>query len=125
MIMQDGFTFWNFLADVFVIFLFVIWIWLLIVIFGDLFRRKDCSGWGKAIWVIFLIFLPYLTAFIYLISQGHGMAERNLQAQEAAKEQLRSIAGFSVADELAKLETLKAEGTISEAEYTTLRSKLV
>ena len=76
MLFPGGFTFPNFLADVFSIFIFVLWFWLLITVFGDLFRRQDMSGLGKVIWVIVLIVFPYLGVFIYLISQHRGMAER-------------------------------------------------
>jgi hypothetical protein len=67
---QEGFTYRNFLMDVITIFIFVVWIWLLISVFSDLFRRHDISGWGKAIWVIALIVFPYVSVFVYLISQG-------------------------------------------------------
>lgn len=73
MIMQSGFTFWNFIADVFVIFLFIMWIWLLISVFADLFRRKDIGGAAKVIWIIFLLVLPFLGVFIYLLTQGSSM----------------------------------------------------
>jgi hypothetical protein len=66
---SEGFTFRNFLADAFAIFFFVLWFWLLIVVIGDLFRRHDISGWGKAIWVIALIVFPYLAIFAYIITQ--------------------------------------------------------
>ena len=71
MLFSGGFTFPNFLADVFSIFIFVLWFWLLITIFGDLFRRHDISGWGKAIWVIVLIVFSYLGIFIYPVSYTH------------------------------------------------------
>ena len=74
MLFEGGFTFANFLTDVFAVFLFVVWFWLLILTFSDLFRREDISGWGKALWVIFLLLLPYLGLFAYIISQGKGMA---------------------------------------------------
>ena len=99
-----GFTFSNFLADVFSIFIFVLWFWLLITIFGDLFRRHDISGWAKAIWVIVLIVFSYLGIFIYLITQHRGMAERQSQRVQQARDDLRHFVGFSAADELEKLE---------------------
>ena len=74
---DGGFTFWNFLVDAFVIFMFVVWLWLLVSVFGDLFRRSDISGGGKVIWVIFLIVLPYLGVFAYLLTQGGGMSDRS------------------------------------------------
>ena len=121
----DGFTFSNFLADVLAIFLFVVWLWLLITVSADLFRRHDISGWGKALWLIALILFSYLAIFVYLITQGRGMAERNAQQAKDAREELRRVVGFSVADELAKLDALRKAGTISEAEFTGLRAKLV
>ena len=125
MLFPGGFTFTNFLTDVFSIFIFVVWFWLLITVFGDLFRRRDVSGLGKALWVIVLIVFPYLGVFIYLISQSRGMAERHNQRVEQARGELRQIVGFSVADELEKLEGLKNSGTISNEEYAHLRARAV
>ena len=121
----DGFTFSNFLADVLAIFLFVVWLWLLITVSADLFRRHDISGWGKALWLIALILFSYLAIFVYLITQGRGMAERNPQQVKDARQELRRVVGFSIADELAKLDALRKAGTISEAEFTGLRAKLL
>ena len=82
---QEGFTYRNFLMDALGIFIFVVWFWLLITVFADLFRRHDISGWIKAIWVIALIVFSYIAVLAYLIFQGRGMAERNVQqAQQAA-----------------------------------------
>ena len=92
---------------------------------GDLFRRGDVSGVGKTIWVIVLIIFPYLGVFIYLISQGRGMAERNSPRAQQAREELRHVIGFSVADEIEKLERLKNSGTISNEEYARLRARVV
>ncbi len=125
MLFSGGFTFSNFLADVLSIFIFVLWFWLLITVFGDLFRRHDISGWAKAIWVIVLIIFPYLAIFIYLITQHRGMAERQTQRVQQAREELRHVVGFSVADEIEKLERLKNSGTISNEEYTRLRARAV
>jgi hypothetical protein len=125
MLFSGGFTFSNFLADVISIFIFVLWFWLLITVFGDLFRRHDISGWAKAIWVIALIIFPYLGIFIYLISQHRGMAERQSQRAQQARDELRQVVGFSVADEIEKLERLKNSGTISNEEYTRLRARAV
>jgi len=107
------------------IFLFVIWFWLLITIFADLFRRHDISGWIKALWIIFVIVLPFLGILIYLITQSHGMAERNVKQAQAEREQLRQIVGTSDADELVKLDQLKASGSISDDEYQKLRAKAI
>jgi hypothetical protein len=95
----EGFSFWNFLADVITVFLFVVWFWLLIIVFSDLFRRHDISGWGKALWVIALLLFPYFGVFIYLITQSTGMAERNLQQAQRARDKLRQVVGFSAADD--------------------------
>ena len=125
MLFSGGFTFSNFLADVLSIFIFVLWFWLLITVFGDLFRRHDVSGWAKAVWVVVLILFPYLGIFIYLITQHRGMAERQSQRVEQAREDLRHFAGFSVADELEKLERLKNSSVISNEEYARLRARAV
>jgi phospholipase D-like protein len=122
---QEGFTYRNFLMDMVGVFVFVVWFWLLIVIYGDLFRRHDISGWGKALWVLVLVLTSYLGIFVYLVTQGRGMAERNAQQAEQARDELRRVVGFSVADELAKLDQLKKSGSITEAEYGRLRAKLV
>jgi hypothetical protein len=123
--LAEGFTFRNFLADVFAVFMFVVWFWLLIMVFGDLFRRHDVSGWVKALWVIALIVFPYLGIFAYIITQARGMAERSGQQAQQAREELRRVAGFSAADEIEKLDRLKKAGSITDAEFTRLRAKLV
>jgi predicted membrane channel-forming protein YqfA (hemolysin III family) len=125
MLFPGGFTFPNFLTDVFSIFIFVLWFWLLITVFGDLFRRRDVSGLGKVLWVIVLVVFPYIGVFVYLISQGRGMAERRNQQVQQAREELRQVVGFSVADELEKLERLKSSSAISNEEYTRLRARAV
>jgi putative oligomerization/nucleic acid binding protein/phospholipase D-like protein len=122
---DGGFSFWNFLADVVTVFLFVVWFWLLIIVFSDLFRRHDISGWGKALWVIALLLFPYFGVFIYLITQSTRMAERNIQQAQQTRDELRQVVGFSVADEIRKLDELKKSGAISEAEFARLRAKLV
>ena len=125
MLFDGGFSFANFLADVVTIFVFVVWFWLLITVIGDLIRRQDISGLGKAIWVIVLIVLPYIGIFAYMISQGRGMADRNSQQAQQQREQLRQALGISVADEIDKLGRLKNSGAISPEEFVRLRAKLV
>jgi Phospholipase_D-nuclease N-terminal len=122
---QEGFTYRNFLMDMIAVFAFVVWFWLLIVIYGDLFRRHDISGWGKALWVIALVLTSYFGILAYLIIQGRGMAERNAQQAQQARDELRSVVGFSVADEITKLDQLKKSGSITDVEYGRLRAKLV
>src|SRR5262245_18684993 len=111
--------------DVIAIFAFVVWFWLFVVIFSDLFRRHDISGWGKALWVIALVLFSYLGIFAYLITHGRGMAERNVQQAQPAREDLRRVAGYSVADEITKLDQLKKSGSITDAEFQRLRASLV
>ena len=125
MLFSGGFTFSNFLADVLSVFIFVLWFWLLITVFGDLFRRHDISGWAKAIWVIALIIFPYLGILIYLITQHRGMAERQSQRVQQAREDMRHFVGYSVADELEKLQRLKNSNVISNDEYERLRARAV
>lgn len=125
MLFSGGFTFSNFLTDVLSIFMFVLWFWLLITVCGDLFSRRDYSGWVKAIWVIVLVVFPYLGIFVYLISQGRGMAERRNERVKEAREDLRHFVGFSAADELEKLERLKNTNVISSDEYSRLRARVV
>ena len=125
MLFQGGFTFANFVADVFAVFMFVLWFWLFIVVVGDLFRRHDVSGLGKVGWVILLIILPYIGIFAYLLTQGRGMAERNEARARQAHDDLRQFVGFSAADEIEKLDRLKSAGSISEQECTRLRTRLV
>jgi hypothetical protein len=125
MLFSGGFTFTNFVADVFSVFIFVLWFWLLITIFGDLFRRRGVSGLGKTLWVIALVVFPYLGIFIYLITQGRGMAERQTERTQQARDELRQVVGFSVADELEKLERLKNSNVISNEEYRRLRTRAV
>ena len=122
---SEGFTFRNFLADVFAIFVFVVWFWLLITVFSDLFRCHDVSGWVKAIWVIAMIVFPYLGIFAYMITQGRGMAERSSQQAQQARDELRQVVGFSAADEFQKLDRLKKSGLITDQEFIRLRAKLV
>jgi len=111
--------------DVLTIFVFIMWFRLLISVAGDLFRRHDISGLGKAIWVVVLILVPYIGVFAYLISQGRSMAERNMQRAQQAREELRRVVGFSAADEIEKLDRLKKAGSISDAEFTRLRTQLL
>jgi uncharacterized membrane protein len=97
----------------------------LITVFGDLFRRGDISGVAKVIWVIVLVVFPYLGVFIYLISQHRGLTERQQQRTQQARDELRQVVGYSVADELEKLERLKNSNVISNEEYTRLRARAV
>jgi hypothetical protein len=123
--LQEGFSYRNFLLDALAIFVFIVWFWLLITVAADLFRRRDISGWIKALWVISWILFPYIGVLAYLIFQGKGMAERNVQQVQQTREELRNVVGFSVADEINKLDGLRQAGSISDAEFTRLRARLV
>ena len=83
------------------------WFWLAITVFADLFRRHDISGWIKAVWVIAVIVFPYIAVLAYLIFQARGMAERRVEQAQQARDELRRVVGFSVADEIQKLDGLK------------------
>jgi hypothetical protein len=111
-------------------FLFFIWIWLLIMVFADIFRDHKMSGWAKAAWIIFVVILPYLGVFVYLIARGGSMAERaaaqQQQADQQFKQYVQSVApagGGSAADELARLADLKSKGVITDAEFEQLKAK--
>jgi hypothetical protein len=119
------------LWDILWIFMFMIWFWLLITVFGDIFRSDDLGGFGKTLWIIFVIILPYLGIFVYLIARGKGMQERNIDAmkqQEAATRQyVQSVAGSTAnpSEEIARLADLKEKGVISEAEFATAKAKVL
>jgi hypothetical protein len=117
------------LLTVLEIFFLVIWIWILITIMIDLFRDHQLSGWAKAAWVFFLIFVPFLTALIYLIVRGKGMRERAIQQQaeiqKAQQQYIKEVAGTSPVDELHKLQDLKDKGSISQEEFDKLKGQIV
>jgi hypothetical protein len=125
MLFQGGFTFTNFVADAFAVFMLVLWFWLFITVASDLFRRQDVSGFGKVCWLILLIILPYVGIFAYLLTQGWGMAERNQERARQFQDDLRKTLGFSAADEIEKLDRLKSAGSISVEEYGRLKARLV
>ena len=121
-----GQVFWSMLW----FFLFFIWIWLLIMVFADIFRSRDLGGFAKFLWVIFVIFVPYLGVFVYLIARGHKMGEHAAQQaaeQEAATrqyvQQVAQTSTDSAADQVAKLADLRAKGSISDAEYEAAKAK--
>ena len=120
-----GQVFWSMLW----FFLFFIWLWLLIMVFSDIFRSHDMGGFAKAIWVIFVIFLPYLGVFVYLIARGHKMAEHAQAAAAAqdvaARAYIRDAVTSSPADELTRLADLKSKGVIDDAEYARLKAQIV
>ena len=117
-------VFWTML----IFFCFFIWIWLLFVIFSDLFRRSDIGGWGKAAWIIFVIILPYLGVLIYLIAEHEGMADRNLaqiqQSQAQFDEHVRSVASRSdPTSQIADAKKLLDSGAITQEEFDAIKKK--
>jgi len=111
-----------------VIFAWIIWFWLLITVFADLFRRHDISGWVKALWIIFVIILPFLGVLVYLIAESHGMAERNQKQAQAAQSQfddyVKTVAAQSdPTEQIAKAKGLLDSGAISQAEFDSIKAK--
>ena len=120
------------LLDIFwtiiIVFAWVAWFWVLIMIISDLFSRHDIGGWGKALWMIFVILLPFLGVFIYLVSQGKGMGERRMALMEANQQQfdahVREVAASEgPADQIAKAKALLDAGTIDQAEFDRLKAQ--
>jgi Phospholipase_D-nuclease N-terminal/Short C-terminal domain len=123
-----NYSFVNVLYDMLLFFAFVIWIWLLIICFADIFRRHDTGGFSKALWIIFIILFPYLGVLIYIIAEHNGMADRNVkqvQAQQAQADQyIKSVAGSAdPAETIAKGKQLLDSGAITQAEFDALKAK--
>ncbi|MCX5043117.1 SHOCT domain-containing protein [Aldersonia sp. NBC_00410] len=124
-------SFWDFIWYTLVIFAFVAYLMILFWILTDLFRDHKLSGWLKAVWIVFLILVPWLTALVYLIARGNGMTQRNLEAQQVAKAQadeyIKSVAsgggGKSAAEQISDAKALLDAGTINDAEYEQLKAK--
>ena len=122
----------DFFLTMLYFFLFIIWIWLLIMVFSDIFRSHDMGGGAKALWVIFVIVLPFLGVFVYLIARGGKMHEH--QAADAAQQQqafdqyvkeTAGASGDSSADQLSKLADLKSQGVITDAEFDAQKAKIL
>jgi len=122
-------NFWNVIWVIFWSFAFVAYLFALFAVIADLFRDHKLNGWWKALWIIFLVFVPFLTVLVYLIGRGRGMAERSAreqrQAQHATDQYIKQVAGASPADEIAKAKALLDAGTISQAEYDSLKAKIL
>ncbi len=126
--MLAAYTFGQAMWTMFVFFMWILWFWLLFTVFGDLFRRHDIGGWGKAGWTLFVIILPFLGVFIYLIAEGRNMGERSMAQAQAAQTQMdsyvRSAASSGNASEqIAKAKELLDSGAISQAEFDQLKAK--
>ena len=128
MVFAADYPFLDILWTMLVFFGWVIWFWLLIVVFGDLFSRHDISGWGKAGWIVLVVVLPYLGVFIYLIAQGAHMAERKAQQSQAAQAQfddyVKTVAApGGAATEIDKAKQLLDSGAITQAEFDAIKAK--
>ncbi len=125
--LASDYPFLDVLWSMVIFFAFVIWIWLLITVFADVFRRRDIGGGMKAVWIVFVIVLPYLGVLIYLIAEHDGMADRSMEQMKAMKAQqddyIKSVAGSSPADQIAQAKSLLDSGAISQAEFDALKSK--
>lgn len=126
MFIGADYPFLDLMWTMLVFFLWVTWFWLLITVFGDIFRRKDTSGFSKVLWMIFVIVLPFLGVFVYMIVNNEGMADRNverMQAQRAATDEyIRSVSGGSAA-EIEKAKALLDSGAITQAEFDELKAR--
>ena len=118
-------VFWT----IFEFFLWVAWIWILITVFIDIFRSSDLSGWGKALWFLFVLLIPLIGVLVYLIARGgkmHERAERQAQRQdEAFRSYVQESAGTSPADQLAKLADLRDKGAITNEEFSREKAKIL
>jgi hypothetical protein len=128
LITATSYPFLKILWDILIIFAWILFIWIAIVIFGDLFRRRDISGWAKAAWVFFIVILPWIGVLVYLIANHDGMAERNEKQTQAAQAQfddyVREAAGKGgPASEIDTAKKLLDAGTISQAEFDAIKAK--
>jgi hypothetical protein len=120
-------NFWDVIGWFFWIFVFTAYLMALFGIITDLFRDRQLNGWAKAVWIVFLVFAPFLTAVVYLVARGRGMAERTAQhaqaSRSAAEDYIRTVAASSPSDEIAKAKALLDDGSITEGEYTHLKER--
>ena len=127
MVFAADYPFMDVFWTMMVFFFWVIWIWILVTVLIDLFRRHDISGWGKAAWALFVIVLPYLGVFVYLITQGKSMAERRAEeiraSQAAFDDHVRSVAASDPSDQIAKAKELLDSGAIDQGEFDQLKRK--
>lgn len=118
---------WDLVRIFFWAFIFIAAIWALIAVITDLFRDRKLNGWWKALWIVFLIFVPVLTTLVYVVARGSGMAERSSkeieQAQQLADDYIRTVASSGPADEIARAKTLLDAGTITADEFETLKHR--
>jgi hypothetical protein len=131
MILAADYPFLDIVGTMLVFFLWVMWFWCLIIILSDVFSRQDASGWTKALWTVFLIFIPFLGMLVYLIAEGKDMAERRMASTQAAQarvdDRIRTVAGEASSDggaaEIARAKQLLDSGVIDPAEYQQLKAR--
>ena len=128
MVLAADYPFMDVLWTMIIFFVWVMWIWMMIMIFTDIFRRRDTSGAGKVLWMIFVILLPYLGVFIYLIANHDGMTERNVEQMRAKQAQMddyvKSVAGSGgAAAEIEKAKGLLDSGAITQSEFDAIKQK--
>jgi len=130
MVVAADYPFLNILWTMIIFFAWVVWIWMIVTIFADVFRRRDIGGWAKAAWCVFMIVLPFVGVLTYLIAQHDGMAQRNAERVEAMEQQFDARVqaaatqnGAGAAGEIQKAQQLLDGGTIDRAEFETLKAK--
>ena len=128
MLFAADYPFLNVFWTMILFFFWVAWIWVLIMVFSDLFRRHEVSGWVKALWIVVVIFMPFLGVLVYVLVNGHGMTERNVKQAQAQKAQfdayVQTAAGKgSTAGEIEKAKALLDSGAITQAEFDALKAK--
>ena len=125
--MLAAYSFGDVMYSMLVFFLWILWFWLLFTVFGDLFSRHDIGGWAKAGWSVFVIILPFLGVFIYLIAEGKSMGERAMQRAQGQQRQMddyvRSVASSGPTDQIAKGKELLDSGAITQAEFDQIKAK--
>jgi predicted PurR-regulated permease PerM len=122
-------SFWDIIWWFLWVFAFMAYLFAVFAIISDLFRDRKLNGWWKAVWIVFLLFLPFLTALVYLIARGRSMAERSMEAaqeaREASDQYIKSVAGYSASDEIAKAKGLYEAGTITAEEYEQIKARVL
>jgi hypothetical protein len=129
MVIAADYPFLDILWSMIIFFVWVVWIWMMVIILTDVFRRRDLSGWGKAGWTVFLIVLPFLGAFVYLIAEGKNMADRRAEEVRGQQAQfddyVKAVAadGGGAAAEIEKAKQLLDSGAITQTEFDQLKTK--
>ncbi|CUH50479.1 MULTISPECIES: SHOCT domain-containing protein [Ruegeria] len=127
--MDNGIGFFDIVWSIFWLFLMVAWFWVMISVVADVFRSKDLSGGGKAVWIAFVILIPWMGVLAYLIVRGDKMHQHNAEAmsqiEQAQKDYIRSVATVSAADELERLAALKEKGVLTDEEFAAQKAKLL